>query len=291
MSRYHRNDTWQSADGTWSAGFYEVAHYPDDPDDEWAVEFSDDFQWVSGGHPSDESAYHAWPGANPGSGDVYEHSPENEAQIMLLEMRAAELEEREAKVRRDRFYQSDYSGPSRMHDPVILKARAETAGRMVASLTRDRFSYRLDGYANTVDLDTTVATRDDLTKRALAAGATDIDDGSAEMLRLLTKLRDDRAGRVLDRWTPYERRRVVQGTLAELNVEIAQVQRRVTAQQAARDKAAKKAAAAQKTEQKTAAAPTSTGSAASGAGRVGAGVPTGGQFAARTHPEADVALD
>lgn len=74
MSKNRENVVWQSADGSWSRGFFET--YPtksyddEDYDDEWDVDY-DNFSWVSVGHPTEEAARAAWDGANPGGSTAY----------------------------------------------------------------------------------------------------------------------------------------------------------------------------------------------------------------------------
>ncbi len=74
MSFHRENVTWQSEDGTWSLGFFEVYSYDsgdDDYDPEWDVDYDyDSFQWVSTGHPTREAAGAAWDGSNPGGTTV-----------------------------------------------------------------------------------------------------------------------------------------------------------------------------------------------------------------------------
>ncbi len=76
MSFHRENIIWQSADGTWSRGFYEChesygGHGDDDDEDsfdpEWDVEYDyGALEQVSCGHPSEDAAFQSWRGANPG---------------------------------------------------------------------------------------------------------------------------------------------------------------------------------------------------------------------------------
>jgi len=67
VSTRHENVVWQSADGTWSRGFYRADRWYDGDDDEGRVEFDmGEFEWVSCGHPTKDEAHDAWDGANPG---------------------------------------------------------------------------------------------------------------------------------------------------------------------------------------------------------------------------------
>ena len=73
MSFNRENIIWQSKNGTWSLGFFTVAWVDDGPDadPEWDVEYDfGSFEWVSTGHVTDDSAYRAWDGANPGGYDL-----------------------------------------------------------------------------------------------------------------------------------------------------------------------------------------------------------------------------
>lgn len=77
MSCNRENVTWKSRDGKWNIGFFEC--YPtgdqssEDWDSEWDVDYDyDTFMWASTGHSSEDAAYQAWDGANPGGTTVYE---------------------------------------------------------------------------------------------------------------------------------------------------------------------------------------------------------------------------
>lgn len=71
MSFHHANITWQSPDGTWSCGFFEripANTMGEDYDAEWDDDFDTNrFQFVSTGHPDEDSPCDAWGGPNPGS--------------------------------------------------------------------------------------------------------------------------------------------------------------------------------------------------------------------------------
>lgn len=78
MSTNRENVIWQSADGTWSRGFYDYydtkSYDDEDYDYEWDVEYNyDTFTWVSAGHSTMEQARAAWKGANPGGANVIEY--------------------------------------------------------------------------------------------------------------------------------------------------------------------------------------------------------------------------
>lgn len=75
MSFNRENVVWESKDGTWNRGFYEVASLG--LDSEWDVEYNyDEFSWVSIGHPSEDAAHQSWQGANPGGYNLYSYSTE-----------------------------------------------------------------------------------------------------------------------------------------------------------------------------------------------------------------------
>lgn len=75
MSVNRENVTWQAKDGTWSIGFFDFYATGDpmseDWDFEWDVEYDfSKFNWTSHGHPTEEAAYEAWDGANPGGTSI-----------------------------------------------------------------------------------------------------------------------------------------------------------------------------------------------------------------------------
>lgn len=78
MSVNRENAVWQSADGTWSRGFYDYydtkSYDDEDYDYEWDVEYEyDTFTWVSAGHATEDEARAAWKGANPGGSETVEY--------------------------------------------------------------------------------------------------------------------------------------------------------------------------------------------------------------------------
>jgi hypothetical protein len=103
MSFNRENVTWQSEDGTWNLGFLEVVWVGEDP--EWDVEYGDGFDWVSTGHSSQEAAYAAWDGANPGGGWVVAYTPETAAECGRNDVRASECACNNASRSRERFSQ------------------------------------------------------------------------------------------------------------------------------------------------------------------------------------------
>lgn len=85
MSFNRENVIWKSPDGAWNRGFF-TAHTQswkeddDDYDPEWDVDYDyDEFEWFSGGHPSEEAAHASWKGANPGSCSINSDPSSNEA--------------------------------------------------------------------------------------------------------------------------------------------------------------------------------------------------------------------
>ena len=76
MSFNRENIVWQSADGTWNRGFWRVV-WTGEGDPEWDVEYGDDFEWVTTGHPDVDSTMAAWDGANPGGFDELSHTAES----------------------------------------------------------------------------------------------------------------------------------------------------------------------------------------------------------------------
>jgi hypothetical protein len=76
VSVNRENVIWKSRDGKWYRAFYDYYNvgdtFSDDWDFEWDVEYTDDFNWVSGPHPSLEAAHRSWDGANPGGYSHYD---------------------------------------------------------------------------------------------------------------------------------------------------------------------------------------------------------------------------
>lgn len=91
MSFNRKNVVWQSKDGTWNRAFYEFWEVDTDDDGfdpEWDVEYGEDFNWVSTGHPTLEAAEESWNGANPGDWDEYPYSPANAAACDAFDQKA-----------------------------------------------------------------------------------------------------------------------------------------------------------------------------------------------------------
>jgi len=89
MSFNRENVIWQSPDGTWSRGFYEVVWTDPEGDPEWDVEYGSDFEWVSTGHPTEEAAHDSWDGSNPGGSWTQTYSPESASECARLDEKAA----------------------------------------------------------------------------------------------------------------------------------------------------------------------------------------------------------
>ncbi len=105
MSFHRENVTWQSQDKTWSLGFFTVIPgntWDEDYDPEWDVDYDfSSFEWVTSGHPTEDAAFEAWRGANPGGGSVVAyagHSKEAKAyDLMALWCRRPDLKEEHLK--------------------------------------------------------------------------------------------------------------------------------------------------------------------------------------------------
>lgn len=164
MSRYHANVIWQSSDGTWNRAFYEVSYRPDDPDDEWGVEFDHDTMWwASCGHATEAAAAASWDGANPGSHDNVPYSDEHDRKMacLRLDALAGELEVRESRRPNNRYNPGMFHGASRINREVGMEMLRRSDKR-VRDLDRQQHQYRLDGYAN----DNTRAAADEIAYRS-----------------------------------------------------------------------------------------------------------------------------
>lgn len=107
MSFNRENVAWQSQDGTWNRGFYEVLWVGEDP--EWDVEYGSDFEWVTTGHATEEASWAAWDGANPGGGWVVAHSEETADECARYDKLAAACPSTDATRRAARI--NSYSRP------------------------------------------------------------------------------------------------------------------------------------------------------------------------------------
>lgn len=164
MSKNHDNVTWQSADGTWSIGFY-AEDYLDcggneeecgDETHEWCRQFDHDrFQFVSCGHASENDAHRAWPGVNPGSSTSMhpytELSAAGRSEIDALDDMAAQTFDRYAAEEAERHrtgerYYARWHGVSE-HGAYGTPKRRTAAGLHQDHLTslRNHWSSRLGG--------------------------------------------------------------------------------------------------------------------------------------------------
>lgn len=89
MSFNRENVTWQSEDGKWNVGFYEVLWCGDD-DPEWDVEYGSRFWDVYSGSTR-EAAWKAYKGPNPGGTSVYAWSEDNRDLIEKWDAEAARV--------------------------------------------------------------------------------------------------------------------------------------------------------------------------------------------------------
>lgn len=298
MSRYHANVIWQSADGTWARGFHPAVSWPDDPDDEGGVEFDhSSFEWVSAGHATKDEASAAWDGVNPGYADVWPYRADDPASAracLNFDVMAVGLESRERQrlVELHRStgrshgpygfrsaYDSQYNGPSKAGQPDVQRRQLEQLGERYANLMSQREYYRLGNYANIVaDPDALVLhrarLRQDLLDRGVLTGpqarAMDI-VMLTDLHQRLNKLVEDTT-RTRDGYYPRYGRPVppsLEPTIA--------LRDQVTADL---EKAKRSRPRAMK--------PVTNASGAQG--RVAAGVPSGGQFAATTRGRSGVHL-
>lgn len=292
MSRHHPNVSWQSADGTWSSGFHPAVSFPEDPDDDWGVEFDHDaFEWVTTGHPDASSAHRRWPGPNPGSSDEYSYDATDERSVRTaldFDCMAAELEEAEAA--RDRRYAGNYTsytGPSKANQPEVMRSRLQKLDSKIRVLDSNQLGYKLDGYANdnTRPVAEAVAQRADLLAKMQKAGLITpeseqarSDEDARARLKDLQKLNEafDSRARGTSRYgsrigiTPTQRlaKERLATELEQQGALVAEIDARA-ARAAKPTKAAPRKTAGQQ-------------------GRTGAGVPAGGQFAVKEHQPADL---
>lgn len=93
MSKNRENVTWQSEDGTWNIGFWDYYEtgdpWDDDFDDEWDVEYTGHFGWVSVGNATPEAARETWRGCNPGGTTIYQWGEANRTHIEQFDSLAA----------------------------------------------------------------------------------------------------------------------------------------------------------------------------------------------------------
>ena len=287
MSFNRENILWQSADGTWSHGFYECHGGT-----EWDVEYNHDvLEYASCGHPSEDAALQSWRGANPGGCNVLSYHSDSAAEVAKHDDMAAELEdaqrEQESPGRQSIFSYPqdrpfhDVRGASKSDDPVSLRRRLAAADKQYADAVAEQHSLRMLGYSNdmTRDIDRLAAKRTSLVERLVHGGHL---DAAAQREHRVTDLSNQVAAlnRALDR----SERTNARGVGSSANR---------AACAAARNDAAAELDRVNQTPTRTRSrkmAPATTPSA-SAPGRVAGGVPSGGQFAAKRHREPAVTLD
>lgn len=90
MSFHRENVIWQSADGTWSRGFFQrergFGSHDEDYDPEWDDDYDyDTFEWVSAGHRTANEAAAAWHGSNPGGHTEYSYRPDDTESVQRID--------------------------------------------------------------------------------------------------------------------------------------------------------------------------------------------------------------
>lgn len=107
MSFNRENVIWQSANGTWSIGFFECFEVNGDGgrnDPEWDVEYNyEKFDWASTNHSTKEAARKAWHGANPGGGETLSYSKENSDECDGYDRMAKEYLDTQRQIPRARL--------------------------------------------------------------------------------------------------------------------------------------------------------------------------------------------
>lgn len=315
MSRHHENVVWQSPDGTWNIGFHPEDHIScdsdcDDETHEWCREFdTTSFSWVSAGHATPQAAMASWDGANPGSHTTFTYDAADPRVVewvaeyedmaaVRCERAQRDAEEARAKGQRGALY--GHTGTHLATSPGYWGYRGPAKRRTLVALARERnqveranYAYRLRGDSAMPDqrlsaLQARVneAVRGSTPQEMEAYLATQQErrDGLDELLRTHREAEARRLRARSRSWSPYgydrkaeERRRA-----------------RITAEEAIETKIAEVDATREKQRQAlTARDTTATATAKKTAGpqgRVAKGVPTGGQFAASSRAEAQVAL-
>lgn len=148
MSKNRENVAWQSADGTWSLGFYDyyASSEPRDEDygfdDEWDVDYTNKFHWVSTGHPSESSAKRAWGGVNPGGGSTVSYSEENAKTLEALDDEAAQTH----IASRSKGYNEYNQGVAAYGTPKTRGLRH--LSRQLYNAKLEALGYKYNGYSN-----------------------------------------------------------------------------------------------------------------------------------------------
>lgn len=105
MSLNRENIIWQSKDGTWNRGFYAFEPTGDtsspDWDEEWDVDYTDEFNWVSTGHATKEAAWNSWHGANPGGHSLLEYSRNTAKECAALDEKVWRFRNPQAALKKD----------------------------------------------------------------------------------------------------------------------------------------------------------------------------------------------
>jgi len=299
MSFNRENILWQSADGTWSHGFYECHESrrgrDDDDEDsfdpEWDVEYNHGaLEQVSCGHPSEDAALQSWRGANPGGCTVLSYHPDSAAEVAQLDDMAAELEdaqrEREASGQRSIFLYPqdrpfyDVRGASKSDDPVSLHRRLDTADKRYAEAVAEQHSLRIQGYGTdmTREIAGIDAKRAGLLNRVIDGGNMDT---AAQREHRITDLSNQVAA--LNRTLDRPERTNFRGADSSADRAACAAARDATAAELEQVRHSPTRPRSRKGSPTTA--------PSSGPGRVAGGVPSGGQFAAKRHEEPAITLN
>lgn len=91
MSFNRENVTWQSENGKWNLGFFEVVWESED-DPEWDVEYGSGFGSVYIGYESADAAYRAMWEPNPGGTRILGWSEDNRMHIAMYQDAAEKCE-------------------------------------------------------------------------------------------------------------------------------------------------------------------------------------------------------
>lgn len=311
MSVNRENLIWQSPDSTWSRGFFTCiprswSEDGGEPDPEWDVDYEmDSFEWVSTGHPTEEAAARSWDGANPGGHWTHRYTDGAARESLNYDVMAAELEITEDKrtAGADRRYSwgqySNYEGPSKASQPAVANEMLDRLDKKLAETDAAQLSYQLQGYGNDLSRDAAdaLARRSELLDRMQRDGmdTRERERGETQARLRLAALRKLDAEEAERRRQPQRARSFSYGyqrpnpmvtkAQADLVEQLRQAEADVARLDTEKTRTAKKATA------KTTTQPTAQRTGASGVqGRVPSGVPSGGQFAARQHPESDVTL-
>lgn len=187
MSFHRENIIWQSADGTWSRGFYETydtgGYGDDDYDPEWDVDY--DFgalQWVSTGYATEQVARESWDGANPGGHSVLEWRDGQDENEKLDDMAAKLWAAHPPSPNRYSWERSHIcNGTPKQRVPRYL-------AKDISEATVEAAHYKLGGYAN-LPTDVSAETAQlrerfpSLTEKQRAAVVAELSDGIERIRR------------------------------------------------------------------------------------------------------------